>query len=399
VASPSDSKLHALTFATLSAMSAQQRPVSYASVQNTGEFRELYRYVEAAGLLGKFGTAKTDSAGNAVPADASDLWNLYLAPAASQLLSGPFSAEAFDAVYPALEKSLFSEYATWNVWAPLAGFTSNVGFTTLANGVTIRELEDGERAYLEELAESLHAPSYLWHARNSTHALSRQIERPKAGPIPGVIEDPEFDLVITALRLVRQGGVWYAFTPVSRAGPQFGSWVPAGKPMTSWSDSRSVAHGPRYDLTSIDVEGLNQLVASLFQHAPPMAVGRALDRFNFSYERRRPEDRLVDCWVALEALFLRDVRDELSFRASLRLARCLGRTSGERQWLYRATKRSYKIRSGVVHGEPIPDGIWNVAEFTQEALRRALRQCVLESSPPDLEGLDLGAVRSAAEEG
>jgi hypothetical protein len=125
----------------------------------------------------------------------------------------------------------------------------------------------------------------------------------------------------------------------------------------------------------------------------------ALDRFNYAYERTRPEDKLIDYWVALEALFLRRSEQlELGYRAALRIARFLGEDSGYRVTLFKTMKKSYNARSRVVHGDPLPRDIADTTAFTEEVLRKALRSSVLSGSVPDPDKLDLDAARADLKE-
>lgn len=61
----------------------------------------------------------------------------------------------------------------------------------------------------------------------------------------------------------------------------------------------------------------------------PLALGAA--RLDLSSQRSSPEDRLIDSWIAFEALFVRGTRAELRFHAALRIARYVGRVIDERR--------------------------------------------------------------------
>jgi hypothetical protein len=47
-------------------------------------------------------------------------------------------------------------------------------------------------------------------------------------------------------------------------------------------------------------------------------------RFSQTFERVTDEDRLIDAWVAFEALFLPKQEGELAYRAQMRIARFVG---------------------------------------------------------------------------
>jgi hypothetical protein len=98
---------------------------------------------------------------------------------------------------------------------------------------------------------------------------------------------------------------------------------------------------------------LDHLVSAVPRAKEAAVLRMALDRLGFAYERVRSEDRLVDFWVALEALFLPDARDELKYRASLRIAYFLEKEYTRRQNTFMLAKRSYDARSAIVHGNVV----------------------------------------------
>jgi hypothetical protein len=84
----------------------------------------------------------------------------------------------------------------------------------------------------------------------------------------------------------------------------------------------------------------------------------AIQRFNLCDERAFDDDRLVvDSWIALESLLSKsDEGGDLSYRVALRLATLLGDSPADRQAIRGLAKRSYALRSKVVHGIPQRSG-------------------------------------------
>ena len=80
------------------------------------------------------------------------------------------------------------------------------------------------------------------------------------------------------------------------------------------------------------------------------ATKLAIRRLSLSGTRASVEDRLIDYWVALEALFLRDMNQELSMRASQRIAVYLRDAGPGRAEVLDAMRLSYAWRSAVIHG-------------------------------------------------
>jgi Apea-like HEPN len=120
----------------------------------------------------------------------------------------------------------------------------------------------------------------------------------------------------------------------------------------------------------------------------------AVRRFNSMYERSNIEDQLIDCWIAFEALFLADAQQELAYKAGMRIAMFVGDTVDARLAIREKLKRSYDLRSKIVHGVPpdqrgkragpLPD---RVAE-TSDTLRAALRHWLDPGARRTPEALD-----------
>jgi hypothetical protein len=76
---------------------------------------------------------------------------------------------------------------------------------------------------------------------------------------------------------------------------------------------------------------------------------RAIRRFRDAYGRAASEDRLIDSWIGLKALVLSDSKQELAYKAGIRIAALVGHTGGEREHLFKSTKKLYAARSAVAH--------------------------------------------------
>lgn len=113
----------------------------------------------------------------------------------------------------------------------------------------------------------------------------------------------------------------------------------------------------------------------------------ALRRFNTAIDRDDYEDQIIDLWIALEALLLPDGRAELSYRASLRLARAVGRDASDRVRVFDLSRQSYKARSKIVHGDAQEDAR-QVAVELREVTRRLLRLWIDPTTRPDVGDLD-----------
>jgi hypothetical protein len=94
------------------------------------------------------------------------------------------------------------------------------------------------------------------------------------------------------------------------------------------------------------------------------ALGLAVRRFGSTYDRVTDDDRLIDAWIALEALFLPDGNQELTYRAAMRMARFLGADSAERKEL--------KRRLGTLYGSTEDARRWFMGSICGSELATSL---------------------------
>lgn len=191
----------------------------------------------------------------------------------------------------------------------------------------------------------------------------------------------KFLSLIRSLRLLKQGspytGEGIAYQP-GIPGSRRDYWPWEGLPLPSYSGDYEFKRSERSTLRAI--YRAVRTVSSTLE--------LALRRFDMAYSRELDEDRLIDCWVALEALFLPGIdRGELSYRASLRAAYYVG-TARDRQTVFRHRRDSYQVRSEVVHGEQPHVDVGLTAERTEDVLRCVLRRAVLEPNTLDMTAID-----------
>ncbi len=86
--------------------------------------------------------------------------------------------------------------------------------------------------------------------------------------------------------------------------------------------------------------------------------------------RYREDDAIIDYAIGLEALLLKGINDELSYRFSLRGATILASDIGGREKFFRQLRSFYDIRSKIVHGSHIDSAKLKDARLNGE---RALR--------------------------
>lgn len=121
-------------------------------------------------------------------------------------------------------------------------------------------------------------------------------------------------LLIAGVQAVPQPITWM------RLDPRFGDYLAR---LGCGGGFTLPAQSQRYvdELISHEAE---QKIPEIFHALPDAADGvlaLALRRLDLASDRQLPEDRLVDTWIAIEALFTPDQGSELNYRATMRTAR------------------------------------------------------------------------------
>lgn len=294
--------------------------------------------------------------------------NYYVIPmlleytGSDQLLA--FDSKRAESVYESFQEFLRSDTVTYSVVAPLLRCKGDVESIPLDKFTRVRRLPDDE---LSSLAQG------PFSSQHEVFSLRFCIETTEPGPknltVPLSAADIRVRTALGALRLARTGAVGIASVIRERLAP-YGSAV--GK--TTITSSGRDLMGPGYTIATDDAEEIRSLYSVLGRDRQP-TLDLALRRFGNAYERIRHEDRLIDFWIALEALFLPDDRQELSYRASLRVAYLLEDDSERRRQVFDSLRKSYKLRSDVVHGAAVEDAeeMAGISVATEEFVRRSIK--------------------------
>ena len=197
------------------------------------------------------------------------------------------------------------------------------------------------------------------------YALELFLEAPKVfgeGPavpdvenMPSQIARRQFDEACSALRLYKSGAVSHDYIRIGST-----SWELHGGTYTVSSIGMRPAIGPQHSLSEEEVAEFLKFWG-FFQRVRKKKLKRtdiALRRFNFAYERVRPEDKLIDYLIGFEALLLKgDEHQELEYRLALRGSVLLSKTPEERQTVFKELKTAYRERSNIVHGGTVKEAI------------------------------------------
>ncbi|MCK4224214.1 MAG: hypothetical protein KAX39_03475 [candidate division Zixibacteria bacterium] len=301
-----------------------------------------------------------------------------------------FNADLFDGIYTKVEDFFYSEKIKFIVSAPLQNFQCELEKINLADDLKIVRMTTKER---EDLWRSSKYSG--WLPDNLLpffkHSILQNFEKPKflekapkevseneAEKNPHEIARAEFNKVVTALRLFRLGIVGFSTVitiPIT--------WLPIG----GGSSSRRGEHlqCSKYILTEIEAKEFEVFFKKLFGDKSvsniPSFINLVLDRFNYAYDRKRPEDKLIDYMIAFETLYLEgDNLGEYGYRIAMRVASLLGKTLDERKQIFSEIKKAYHLRSKIVHGsKKIGDknsiSVQEVSKIEQH-LRRSIQEFV-----------------------
>ncbi|MEK7315637.1 MAG: hypothetical protein AAB011_05615 [Candidatus Eisenbacteria bacterium] len=285
---------------------------------------------------------------------------------------GPRSNDySFDTLYSEFEGFFTSPSVPYRGLGLLDGFTMAAPTLDLASGLRIVQLSRVER---EEL---------LLHGMNSAMGTSPSSSGCEEFAVEEKFDEPvlkgaeakdrlglshrarvyqDLSDVLSALRLFRRGAVWNPrrfYWPLR--------WIP-NRSLTLLSGTG--LHPPAGEAYVLDATGCADFptfwnACLERQSTKGKRLGIAHTRLEAGYDRRRAEDRVIDCVVGLEALLQPEhAKTELSYRVSLRGAALLGRTPGERQAVFTEIKRAYDLRSAIVHGDD-PEKV--IAKISHEA--------------------------------
>jgi hypothetical protein len=306
-------------------------------------------------------------------------------------ISGELRANvpAFDQTWAEYEAYLSRATVPYRLDSPLVGLTGDFSRLDLAPGVSVVPITDDWLAQRWQ-ADTFLGPAWLLGFTMRRHLLQVEMDIPRGAE--NVVSDllRIADQSIRALRLSAPGTVGICESWCDPLVPVFGGQGPGGfvrrgTPMVGsdmeWRDEPTL---------------LRDMFAALSNGRLGSAAELALRRFEGTYYVQSADDRLVDCWIALEALFLPDQMSELSHLGPLRIALYLEPTLDLRKSLFAELRRSYSARSGIVHGSLAPKleaDLPSLERTTEGVLRRALRKTVAAGHAPtksELEDLELG---------
>jgi hypothetical protein len=180
--------------------------------------------------------------------------------------------------------------------------------------------------------------------------------------LPRVIGPTEDISVAAAIFADRQARIETALATLRLVGltalQEYAQITMDGRGGTAWGARRAgPVHGPD---TAFDADSATEarrvfpLVLGALRQQTPLAI--AIRRYSSSHDPKHEEDRLLDLWIAVEALFGTDDPGETTFRVALNLANSVEHPGITRRAMFEWVKHSDNVRSRLVHGRGVTPG-------------------------------------------
>jgi hypothetical protein len=333
------------------------------------------------------------------PQDTISVFDNCLAPVAIEMLRPSETpvrlGERFEQVMGQLYRFIYHYEELEFSWIiHLRAIKSEVDSVPLPEGVQVRRatLDEQQRAFAAMQVPDMHP----W-AVSVSHRLLPKRDLPEIPYVVVEVADrhtlprrrPDSgaahrtgERVVEALRLIDVGAVdghsiWREDSCPFLSGIPSIEWFEHG--------GRGGRRYPEFVLTADGAEMLQRLWPVVDPPQEPEGLSLARHRLKYSYNNDFTVDPILDSWIGLESMFLAGLRDELSFRAAVRITVYLGESSEDRYQLFELARKSYAARSAIAHGDVKknrrPDE--PLINATTNLLRRAIRKALLDGHLPD----------------
>ncbi len=291
-----------------------------------------------------------------------------------------FSLDIYNRIYDALEQYIFDTKPFEGIWSiHLRNMNSDIDTIQVDRNVYLR------RATFEEKTDAVRKVS---HPHSVTMAdvpeffldIHEPIDRAtisKSSPNPQQAMSIS-QKVVLALRLLKPnpvGAVSYQWTIPDQPFVIYrGISYPV---LLRYFDYR----GEPYYLSQHDVDAFQKLWRKAIKAYDKTELSTVITRFEDSYTRTKPEDKLIDYWTALEVLFfIEDEFQDMGKSLALAASYYLGGNKSERSTIYHDLTRSHALRSFYIHGErkktkhPLDEMVTKTENHLRNALRKRIEE-------------------------
>jgi len=352
------------------------------------ELKGLQEFVDCANFLMKFNSIKKEDRGSIEWTYLISFLIYYLDTA--KTLS--FNQKMFDQTYKEIEDYFYSDKLNFIATAPLQNFECEVSELNLGNGLKIRKITNQEFSELCRSAKEIGGLLPLHEAMNIEYIIEVPYGIQKGEPISHQEPGEKFDKLVSALRLFKSG--IFGFNILQSKSP---SWQPMMGTTTSGRTFYKTFSGNKYKLTKSEskdfIKFWDEYKTCDFTNNKFLEV--AIKRFNYSHEREKPEDKLIDYTVSLEALFLKEEeKAELSYRLSIRMAILLGKNKKDRKEIFSNVRKAYDLRSKIIHGstrasnEDVREIVIKIENYLRESIKLFLDLIKTKSYEEIIDAID-----------
>lgn len=288
----------------------------------------------------------------------------FLLPFVKQYLaisgSCAFDQGVFEEVYKLSEEYLTKESVTGTLFIELVGLKADSAELILSPQHRILKLDEGMAKHIWTVATSAEVPLAAFfrpaggiptpQPGSVIIEATFEVKSAKLNEAP-LVRSQEFRACALALRLCEPGGG--GIEPITE---EYEPLVPA---IVRSGEARGLISGLfSYSLDTSVAARVKQAWPTCYAFAselarndakvpPPLKI--AAGRFAESFGKHGKEDRLIDYVIAMEALLGRE-NEAISYRIPLRLATLIGDSPTERVRIFDISKKSYELRSKLVHG-------------------------------------------------
>ena len=305
-----------------------------------------------------------------------------------------FDEAVFNNLYEEFEISFTSTKMKYISIAPLKNFECETQDLDLGNNLKIRQITEKEFIMLQRLAfnrvNSFSISSLSIHdIVNIKYVIVIEHEA-NVNTYGG--EGKSIEMLTSALRINKAGLFHYDIVLVK---PKF--WRPMGGIVILGRPETKMLFGNTYTLNVQEVNAFKEFWSSfkIFNFSTYKFLDIAIKRLNDTYDRSKAEDKIIDSFVALEAMFLTgSEKSELSYRLSVRIATFLGNSSEDKNHIFSDIRKAYKTRSEIVHGDSavnqndIAEISPKIEEYTRRSLKRFLELLSSKSYGSIIDSID-----------
>ena len=296
-----------------------------------------------------------------------------------------FNEARFDNIYQNFEKYLYTKTVPYRSFVICPHFQIETEKLTLNDTLRIRILSESEFEEFFNIFQFnfFHSPNDFIHPKSVILEKVFEVKKnPKVVMNSPTREQTEqtkniFIKLVTALRLFKKGRV--GFNTIFRQ--NLSDWEGGGLGSGS---SPAFPHSIGGSFQLLESENENFIKFGHFFKALNFKeldknFRIATNRFNSAYERKDPEDRLIDYVIALTSLFSRKDESGLGrYRLSMRVALLLEHNSEKRKNVRKEIVEIYDKRSAIVHGSDVKkfqnfENLGDLVDKAEDYVRRSLQ--------------------------